>query len=90
MLQTGGCVRCWDRDLPGILSAAGIEGRKYEKEQKKQRKKEPDDVSGIRSLHGARNTGKGNGSFKKRGDGGGENRDCVGCVREDRCIRGGR
>ena len=37
MLQTGGCVRCWDRDLPGILSAAGIEGRKEMKKSRKNR-----------------------------------------------------
>lgn len=47
--------------------------KRNEEEQKKQRQKEPDDVSRVRTLHGAWNTGKRNGSFEKCGNSGGEN-----------------
>ena len=47
MLQTGGCVRCWDQDLPGILSAAGIEEKRNEEEQKNRGRKSQMMLAGL-------------------------------------------
>ena len=60
-----------------------------EEEQKKQKQKEPDDVSRVRTLHGAWNAGKRNGSFEKCGNSGGENGDGIGCRGKYCCARCG-
>jgi len=63
--------------------------KRNEEEQKKQKQKEPDDVSRVRTLHGAWNAGKRNGSFEKCGNSGGENGDGIGCRGKYCCARCG-
>ena len=52
-------------------------------------RKESDDVGRVRTLYGAWNAGKRNGSFEKCGDSSGTNGNSVGCFGKDGCIRYG-